>query len=554
MRLAFRRPIPFLIWLIAFGQIFLAPSQISTALPIADPASDWQINNTFIKYQGTDFLTFEELKALSSNPKPEGALAQKLETFWQTPIISNLAYFQGSQPHLPKHPQLGQYLRVASWNIEKSLNIPQAIQLWTDPAAFASMLDLQQVPPESDLHKLVLYQRDRLTTSDIVILQEMEIGIKRSGYINAAEELAKALHMNYAYAPQYLEVDPVILGLAEVAFEDGSEDIEAEAYYRVDPDKFKGVFGSAVLSRYPIKHVEVHPLKYQPYDWYEQEKKKTTFLEKARRLGALTAFRNEMTREMKVGGRHYFRVDLEVPHLPEKTLTVINIHLEIKCRPKDREIQLREILSYISSIKNPVIMMGDFNAAPTDISPTSVTRVVKRTAKNPTTWLNLAVNYISPHGLVINTTRGISNITKNFNDPFASNIKVVAPNPLKSMFEMIRDFRFDDGKAFDFRGTANRSIGNKDGLLANSNQRGLKGFVTTFSVRRPWGIVGKYRLDWVFVKSHLVDPEDSFAPYRFSPHFGETLEEMNANLKEPISDHHPNVIDLPFEEPNLERT
>ncbi len=254
---------------------------------------------------------------------------------------------------------------------------------------------------------------------------------------------------------------------------------------------------------------------------------------------------------MKVGGRIYFRIDLEVPELPEKTLTIINIHLEIKCQPKDREKQMAEILSYIEDIKHPVIVVGDFNAAGTDLSPTSVTRTVKRTAKNPTTWLVLGLNVISPHALALNTARGVSNVTKNFNDPLAKNIPVVAPNPVKPMFERIHNFRFDDGGAFDFRGDANRSINGKSETLANANQRGRKGFKTTFSVKRPWGVIGKYRLDWVFVKSFLKNPEDHTATYRFAPHFGETLEEMNTSLGIPISDHHPNVVDLPLEEPKI---
>jgi len=214
-------------------------------------------------------------------------------------------------------------------------------------------------------------------------------------------------------------------------------------------------------------------------------------------------------------------------------------------------MQMREILDEIKSIKNPVIMLGDFNAAPTDISPTSVTRTVKRTIKNPTTWFGVAVNYVSPYGLAINTTRGVTNVTKNFNDPFAKDISVIAPNPLFDMFDMIRQFRFSDGKTFDFRGDPERSRGHKDKLLANSNQRGRKGFKTSFSVRRALGIVGKFRLDWVFVKSLLTSPEDRDGPYRLAPHFGETLEEMNTSFKEPLSDHHPSIVDLPLEEPKI---
>ena len=72
---------------------------------------------------------------------------------------------------------------------------------------------------------------------------------------------------------------------------------------------------------------------------------------------------------------------------------------------------------------------------------------------------------------------------------------------------------------------------------------------TSFRVLRPIGIIGRYRLDWVFVKGFQKDPYSG--PYRFAPHFGETLEDMNFNLILPVSDHAPNVVDLPFEEPKI---
>ena len=77
-----------------------------------------------------------------------------------------------------------------------------------------------------------------------------------------------------------------------------------------------------------------------------------------------------------------------MPDIPGNILTIINIHLEIKCLPEARDRQINEILNYIKGIDNPVIMLGDFNAAPADLSPTFVPRTVKRELKKP---FNLAV-------------------------------------------------------------------------------------------------------------------------------------------------------------------
>ncbi|MDD5218408.1 MAG: endonuclease/exonuclease/phosphatase family protein [Candidatus Omnitrophica bacterium] len=535
--------------------ILLAPSWNASS---QETAAAWPQNipgqnqGAYVRRQDPEWMTFDELKKLSENPYVVGQLREKLNKFWKTPIISNEAYYTGTKPRNLVDSKLGPFLRVASWNIEKSFQMKDAIEVWSAPSEkFAAMLDPDKSLSDEDLRQTCLRQRERLMTADVLILQEMDVGLKRSGYINAAEELAKTLQMNYAYGTEQLEIDPVILGLEKIDNDDGTVDQEATDYYAVDPARHKGAFGCAVLSRYPIKKVEVFQLQNQAYDWYASEKEKIGFLETTRRAGTKVAFKNELTREMKIGGRIFMRVDLEVPGLPQNTLSIINIHLEIKCQPEGREIQMAEILGHIRNIRNNVIVMGDFNSSSTDLSPTSVTRVVTRSVKNPTNWLSLAVNYISPYGLAVNTTRGISNTTKNFQDPTARNIPVIAPNSVRGLFEMIKDFRFIDGGAFDFRGDKKRTINGKKGTLANSNERGRKGFVTTFRVKRPIGVIGKYRLDWAFVKSNLKDPEDKEGSYRFAPHFGETLEELNTSLKEPVSDHHPNVIDLPFEEPHI---
>ncbi len=508
--------------------------------------------NRFVKNQEPDFLTFNELKKLSQNPHPGWWLEKKLAGFWRTPIISNEAYYRGVKPYHPKDPKLGPYLRLVSWNIEKSYRMADAIKAFSSKDAFEKLIDDLKAPPGSERRETILRQRERLGNADVILLQEMDIGVKRSGYINAAGELAKALQMNYAFAPEQLEIDPVLLGLEKINYENGTVDQAATDHYAVDPQKYKGAFGCAVLSRYPIKKVQAWQLKNQAYDWGASEREKFGFFEEVRRAGAEWVFRNQITREIKAGGRIYFRVDLEVPGIPENTLTIINIHFEIKCLPKARELQMAEVFSYVKSIRHPVIIAGDFNAAPEDLSATSAKRIAIRTAQNPTAWLSVAVSYFLPQALLINTTRFVYNFTKNIQDPLASDIAVIAPNPLHPLFQMIQNYRFNDGGAFDFRGDPERSTNGHKGALANSNERDLKGFKTTFSVKRPLAaIFGKYRLDWIFVKSFLKEPFNKNGPYRFAPHFGETLEEMNTFLTTPISDHHPNVTDIPFQEPKI---
>lgn len=507
---------------------------------------------TLTRYQAPEFLTYEELVKLSGDPSPAGALGKKVEKLLNTPFISNEAYFRGARPKRPKDSHGVPFLRVVQWNIEKSMKTEEAIWAFTDEKSFAKLIDTSRFKEGSKEYREVLRQRALLEEADLLILQEMDIGMKRSQYRNAVKDLAEALNMNYVYGTEQVEIDPVNLGIEKFKDEKGVEDKNLQKLFRVDRRKYKGLFGSAVLSRYPILSVKFFQLRNQAYDWYHGEQDRLSGLEKTRRVGAKAVFLEALFREIKVGGRVFLQVDLYVPDLPEKRLSVVDVHLEIKCQPQGREAQIAEILSHLVEIKNPVILAGDFNSAPGDLSPTSVRREVRRTVTNPTFWFDRAVQYANPAGIVLVPTRFLTSTTENFQNPTARHIPVIFPNPVKGLFKLIEDFRFYDTFSFDFRGDRNRSANGKKGLLANSNQRDRVGFKMTFTTERTVvRMIGKYRLDWIFVKPYLSSPKDDGGPYRFAPHFGRTLEEMNDRLKERISDHHPNVVDLPFEEPKV---
>ncbi len=507
--------------------------------------------STFIHRQDPDYLTFLEMKVLSTNPVPEGALEEKLEQFWTTPIISNEAYYEGRRAQVAENSALGPFIRFTTWNIEWSIFMEQAIKAVASTTCYVSMIDTNKAPPGSKQYEEMLRQRERLAGSDVIILQEMDIGMPRSRYINAAEVMASELGMNYTFGVQSLEVDPVLTGYAQVPNTYGDPEPELIEPVPIDADRYMGIFGSAVLSKYPIKHVELFQLKTKPYDWYTGEMERPSLLELSRRKGAQIAVHEEIVRELKVGARNFFRVDLEVPGLPDDTLTVINIHLEIKCPPKQRDRQIKEILSYIKDIRHPVIMAGDFNSASSDVSAVSVPKLATKAVKSPSTWFSFGTKVAMSAGTLFNYARALLNVTKNFYRPLAPDIPVVLSNKSKPMFNRIRKFRFDDGGAFDFRGDRKRSISGRAAHLSNSNHKAFRGQVASFSVIRPIGPIGLQRLDWIFVKSCLDDATNTEDSYRFAPHFGETLVEFNKFLIEPISDHRPSLIDLPLEEPRM---
>ena len=49
--------------------------------------------------------------------------------------------------------------------------------------------------------------------ADVIVLNEVDFGMKRTDYRNVAADLASALGMNYAYGVEFVEVDPIALGI-----------------------------------------------------------------------------------------------------------------------------------------------------------------------------------------------------------------------------------------------------------------------------------------------------------------------------------------------------
>src|SRR4029077_2338111 len=121
-----------------------------------------------------------------------------------------------------------------------------------------------------------------------------------------------------------------------------------------------------------------------------------------------------------------------------------------------------------------------------------------------------------------------------------------------ALFKKLGKFHFDDRYMFDFRGEAKRSAEDMVGTLSDSNQRASKGFRYTFALARNFGgIVGEYKLDWFFVKAYATDSERPGPSYKFAPHFGRTLQDLNGAPDVPLSDHAPITVDIPLSEPPL---
>ena len=59
----------------------------------------------------------------------------------------------------------------------------------------------------ADQLKTVKQQLDILQPADLLILNEVDNGVTRTGYRDVARDLANMLKMNYAYGVEFLELD-----------------------------------------------------------------------------------------------------------------------------------------------------------------------------------------------------------------------------------------------------------------------------------------------------------------------------------------------------------
>lgn len=500
---------------------------------------------TWVRHSAPELLTFDELVALSQTAKPEGELDERLRRLLYTPFVSNEAYYAGARPHRPVRQGLGPVLRAGMWNIERGAEFDLIRLALSGPEGLLAAISKQA---GGRIPEAVAWQARLLRDSDVLILNEADLGMSRTDYRDVTRELAEALQMNYAYGVEFVEVDKLELGLERLRAPEGAPQEELERAFNVDPARYRGLHGTAVLSRYPIRGARIHRLPVC-YDWYSQEKAEIAKIEAARRWSAERVYLERVSRELRHGGRMALIVELDVPEAPGGVVTVVAPHLENKCEPPCRNQQMRDLLGVLRPVKGLLILGGDLNTTGTDAAPTSVRREISKRVKNPKFWAGQAVNWFNPVA-VPRTILFPANYFKNYLDPTARSVPFMATNREAGLFRTVEDFRFEDGGSFDFRGDAERTLERRSGTLANSNQRAAKGFRPTFTLKRDYGgLVGRFKLDWFFIKPPVLgNPRDPSGAYHLAPHFPVTMEELNTAVPGGISDHHPITVDLPLED------
>lgn len=142
-------------------------------------------------------------------------------------------------------------MRVGVWNIGRGLNLEEIRAALTGSAELEVVGRGERKPGEKEV---VAAQLAALRDVDVLVLNEADLGMKRTGYKDVARELAGALQMNDAYGVEFVEVDPIFeLGTEEAHIPDGQQDARLAEDLKVDRQQYRGLHGTAILSRYPIE-------------------------------------------------------------------------------------------------------------------------------------------------------------------------------------------------------------------------------------------------------------------------------------------------------------
>ncbi len=155
-----------------------------------------------------------------------------------------------------------------------------------------------------------------LSTADVLLLTETDVGMARSGNRGIAQDLARELGMSYAFSPCYLNL----------AKGSGVE-------YEVEGENDLGLHGNAILSRYPIRNVRSIALK----------NGKDKMMGREKRLGRQTAT----------------VADIE---FPDQTVTFVAVHLDANSSQRHRHDQMRDVLDGLNN-DLPAVIGGDWNTS-----------------------------------------------------------------------------------------------------------------------------------------------------------------------------------------------
>lgn len=194
-------------------------------------------------------------------------------------------------------------IRVVDWNIDRGLKLSEIVEFLAS-----------QKP-------------------DLILLQEVDLNTRRTGRLDIAQELARKLHLHYAFGCEFEELL------------EGSR--QSPAYT-----------GQATLSRWPLRNCRVIRFRAQSTFWRPR-----WFVPKVHPFQERLGGRLALVTETVMGGR---------------PIVAFNVHLESRGEDTLRAAQLEEVLSDVGRIPPgiPVVIAGDLNF---DVSKGEPKLLIQRT-------------------------------------------------------------------------------------------------------------------------------------------------------------------------------
>ncbi|MDL2258422.1 endonuclease/exonuclease/phosphatase family protein [Eubacteriales bacterium OttesenSCG-928-K08] len=169
------------------------------------------------------------------------------------------------------------------------------------------------------LDKIIPFFRHhpKLQNVDIILANELDYGMKRSGNLHTTKELGKALGMNYAYGIEFITTK-----------------------YKQNGDS-QALHGNAILSKYPLYDVKLVHLPIE-HEWYN------------------------MPNDSRLGVR--MAVMAKIQPEPGREVGIVSVHLENRATPEGRKRQLIYLLEQVQAHfgRLPVLIGGDMNTNTVD--------------------------------------------------------------------------------------------------------------------------------------------------------------------------------------------
>src|SRR5215217_8216378 len=121
-----------------------------------------------IYYHAPATLAYDELVELSKTGEASASLRPKLYALFSVPFISNEARAAAAaQIEIGESEKLGRFIRIASWNIERGLELDLIKMALADPESFKQRIKART---GSDKFKKIIEQLDILRSVDVLAL------------------------------------------------------------------------------------------------------------------------------------------------------------------------------------------------------------------------------------------------------------------------------------------------------------------------------------------------------------------------------------------------